>query len=281
RTPQVTSTRRIGIMLSHAREPRPSEPSTVVRPSSPAPSKAPTPDVARCSALHLISHSCMSKQRPARRRTINIRPQPLCAGSGFMARRVVVVLAGVILVHGVVDAITGRIRTGVSTTRSLAIFAVDQALHVAVLFAAWAILTPDIVAPRWIPADSIPLATGAVVLVAAYVFNWNGGSALVRGVLVLVRLDNAGTPDRGPETRSIQPPGTGHLIGALERLLTLTLVLLGEWSALGFILAAKSIARFKELEDRKFSEYYLLGTLTSVIVATATGLLVRMLLVRG
>ena len=199
----------------------------------------------------------------------------------FMARRVVVVLAGVILVHGVVDAITGRIRTGVSTTRSLAIFAVDQALHVAVLFAAWAILTPDIVAPRWIPADSIPLATGAVVLVAAYVFNWNGGSALVRGVLVLVQLDNAGTPDRGPETRSIQPPGTGHLIGALERLLTLTLVLLGEWSALGFILAAKSIARFKELEDREFSEYYLLGTLTSVIVATATGLLVRMLLVRG
>src|SRR5690606_13399088 len=64
---------------------RPSEPSTVVLPSSPAPSKAPTPDVARCSALHLISHSCMSKQRPARRRTINIRPQPLCAGSGFMS----------------------------------------------------------------------------------------------------------------------------------------------------------------------------------------------------
>src|SRR5690606_13052537 len=61
--------------------------STVVLPSSPASSKAPTPDVARCSALHLISHSCVSKQRPARRRTINIRPQPLCAGSGFTGAR--------------------------------------------------------------------------------------------------------------------------------------------------------------------------------------------------
>src|SRR5690606_29007157 len=83
RAPQSSASRRLSILRAHAREPRPSEPSTVVLPSSPAPSKAPTPDVARCSALHLISHSCMSKQRPARRRTINTRPQPLCAGSGL------------------------------------------------------------------------------------------------------------------------------------------------------------------------------------------------------
>lgn len=199
----------------------------------------------------------------------------------FIDQRVAIVLAGVVLVHGVVDAITGRIRISVSPTRSLAIFAVDQILHVAVLFAAWVILTRDVVALRWIPVDSIPVATAAAVLIAAYVFNWNGGSALVRGVLALVRLaEKADTAGREPYTRTIRP-GTGHLIGALERFLTLTLVLLGEWSALGFILAAKSIARFKELEDREFSEYYLLGTLTSVIVAAATGMLVRMLLVRG
>src|SRR5690606_38314824 len=83
RAPQSSASRRLSILRAHVREPRPSEPSTVVLPSSPAPSKAPTPDVARCSALHLISHSCVSKQRPARRRTINSRPQPLCAGSGF------------------------------------------------------------------------------------------------------------------------------------------------------------------------------------------------------
>src|SRR5690606_9431958 len=83
RAPQSSAAQSLSILRAHAREPRPSEPSTVVLPSSPAPSKAPTPDVARCSALHLISNSCVSKQRPARRRTINIRPQPLCAGSGI------------------------------------------------------------------------------------------------------------------------------------------------------------------------------------------------------
>lgn len=199
----------------------------------------------------------------------------------FMGGRVIVVLAGVILLHGVIDAVTGRIRAEASSTRSVAVFAADQALHVIVLFAAWAILTPDIIAPRWIGGDSIEVATAAAVLIAAYVFNWNGGSVLVRGVLALVRLTSvvgARGNEHEDESRFTPLAGTGHLIGALERFLTLTLVLLGEWSALGFILAAKSIARFKELEDREFSEYYLLGTLTSVIVATATGLLVRLLL---
>src|SRR5690606_3654330 len=83
RAPQSSAAQSLSISRAHAREPRPSEPSTVVLPSSPASSKVPTPDVARCAALLLIRHSSVSKQRPARRRTIKIRPQPLCAGSGF------------------------------------------------------------------------------------------------------------------------------------------------------------------------------------------------------
>src|SRR5690606_6784601 len=86
RAPQSSAAQSLSISRAHAREPRPSEPSTVVLPSSPASSKVPTPDVARCSALLLIRHSSVSKQRPARRRTIKIRPQPLCAGSGLIPR---------------------------------------------------------------------------------------------------------------------------------------------------------------------------------------------------
>ncbi len=58
------------------------------------------------------------------------------------------------------------------------------------------------------------------------------------------------------------------------RFLTYTLILLGEWSALGFILAAKSIARFRELERQSFADYYLIGTLMSISVAVGTGLIV-------
>src|SRR5690606_36614843 len=83
RAPQSSAAQSLSISRAHAREPRPSEPSTVVLPSSPASSRVPTTDVARSSALLLIRHSSVSKQRPASRRTIKIRPQPLCAGSGF------------------------------------------------------------------------------------------------------------------------------------------------------------------------------------------------------
>lgn len=200
----------------------------------------------------------------------------------FLDGRVLGVLAGVLVLHGVIDAVTSRIRSRVDATRSLLIFTADQVLHVVVLLVAWAVLAPDAVAARWIPSDAIRLATGGAVLLAAYVFNWNGGSVIVRGVLALVRLTIAeastGHPAEGSEARRV--PGTGHVIGLLERFLVLTLVLLGEWGALGLILAAKSIARFKELEDRRFSEYYLLGTLTSVTIAMVTGLLVRLLLVQ-
>ena len=67
----------------------------------------------------------------------------------------------------------------------------------------------------------------------------------------------------------------GRTIGVLERFILLTLVILGQWGALGFVIAAKSIARFKDLDQRDFSERYLIGTLTSVAVAIASGLAVR------
>jgi hypothetical protein len=72
----------------------------------------------------------------------------------------------------------------------------------------------------------------------------------------------------------------GRAIGALERALALTLVLLGEYGAVGWIIAAKSLARFKALEDREFAEYFLIGTLASFLLAVLAGVGVRILLLK-
>ena len=67
----------------------------------------------------------------------------------------------------------------------------------------------------------------------------------------------------------------GQRIGYLERVLILTFVLLNQFSAIGFLIAAKSIFRFGDLtkhQDRKLTEYVLLGTLTSVAMTLAIGL---------
>jgi len=60
---------------------------------------------------------------------------------------------------------------------------------------------------------------------------------------------------------------SGYLIGILERIIMLMLGLSGQVGAIGFVIAAKSLARFKQLEDKDFAERYLLGTLVSVLIA--------------
>jgi hypothetical protein len=72
-----------------------------------------------------------------------------------------------------------------------------------------------------------------------------------------------------PMHPSPAPPGrVGEAIGIIERLLIVTFVLAGAEAAIGLVIAAKTLARFKQLDDRDFAEYYLLGTLASVAIAS-------------
>jgi len=58
----------------------------------------------------------------------------------------------------------------------------------------------------------------------------------------------------------------GKLIGSIERLLTSVLLLVNQYIAIGLIFTAKSITRYNKIsEDQKFAEYYLLGTLFSML----------------
>lgn len=71
----------------------------------------------------------------------------------------------------------------------------------------------------------------------------------------------------------------GELIGYLERLLILTFTLVGSYAAVGFVLAAKSIFRFGELNqsaNRGMTEYVLIGSLLSVVITTLIGALVSL-----
>jgi uncharacterized membrane protein YwzB len=67
----------------------------------------------------------------------------------------------------------------------------------------------------------------------------------------------------------------GKLIGYIERLLVLVLTFYSAYPAIGFIVAAKSIARFKQMDDRDWAEYFLLGTLSSMFLGITLGILLR------
>lgn len=66
------------------------------------------------------------------------------------------------------------------------------------------------------------------------------------------------------ESESIE--GAGALIGTIERIIMLIFVILQQYASMGLILTAKSIARFDKIsKDQMFAEYYLLGSLFSVL----------------
>lgn len=183
----------------------------------------------------------------------------------------VLLLLAIGVAHLLIDAVTGRLRGGGDTT--VGMFLSDQLAHLAVLVSGWWIID----ATSWLNApvvttlggvSSLPWSamTAGAVYVSALAFAHKGGSAIVRGVL----------PDEGPE-----PDGddleAGSLIGSLERWIILLLGFAGMWESVALVVAAKSVARFEELKERAFAEYFLVGTLTSVLVAIGLVALVTLL----
>jgi hypothetical protein len=177
------------------------------------------------------------------------------------------------VVHTLLDI--ARSRACGAWGASLAAFFADQTLHLASVFVLWRLVAAwngGEAAPWSPPSDWLMWYARWCVIAAAYVFNGKGGTRVVRGVLE--RFPGA-VPSNGGEAGSEYE--MGRTIGTLERYLALTLVLFGQWVALGFIIAAKSIARFPEMTGRRhkdFAEYYLIGTLVSMLVALASGVVV-------
>ena len=62
----------------------------------------------------------------------------------------------------------------------------------------------------------------------------------------------------------------GRVIGSLERILSLIFIVSNHYEAVGFIIAAKSILRFRDTDAAK-TEYLLIGSLLSFLIAVALG----------
>jgi hypothetical protein len=71
----------------------------------------------------------------------------------------------------------------------------------------------------------------------------------------------------------------GMWIGLLERFLILTFILIDQFTAVGLLIAAKSILRFSDKENtQKKTEYVLIGTLMSFSASFVLGLLMKFLI---
>ena len=153
----------------------------------------------------------------------------------------------------------------------------------ALLLEAAALIAAGIVA--WLARDLVRTThAGAfwgrtALLAAAYCYATCSGIVLMRRVLDLVPVGES------PGAGGIAVPATelsrGAVIGVLERAIALTLVLLGQFGALGLVIATKALARFKALDNRDFAEYFLIGTLASLLFALLIGIAVRFVMFWG
>lgn len=85
----------------------------------------------------------------------------------------------------------------------------------------------------------------------------------------------------GDEEKELPPPveGAGAVIGSLERIITAILFTLGQFGTVAVIYTAKSIARFDRIsKDQAFAEYYLIGTLFSILYVLVAWILLMMFL---
>ncbi len=125
-----------------------------------------------------------------------------------------------------------------------------------------------------------------IVMLSGYLFNLKGATVITK--LVLDKYLHLKTPVKLPAG---QPPAAwtavdevaasylpdegvknaGETIGNLERLIIVTMVIQQNYAAIGLVFAAKTIARYKQLEEKNFAEYFLIGTFTSLITALLIG----------
>jgi hypothetical protein len=117
------------------------------------------------------------------------------------------------------------------------------------------------------------------IYASAVIFLIKGGTSLTRSLLEKLKKKTIRTEKIDEnEWISDEEYYVGQLIGNLERILILIFIVTNHLAAIGFVIAAKSVARFKEMDDKQFAEYYLIGTMASSLIAILVGGLVMIAL---
>lgn len=112
---------------------------------------------------------------------------------------------------------------------------------------------------------------GILILFCAYLVGIFGGVPLVEQVLKNFAVSQAPQLEEGL-------PRAGRMIGMLERGIILTFSFFGDLTSISFVFLAKSMARFRQLENRQFAEYYLIGTLLSFFFALLVAITAEVIL---
>jgi len=112
-------------------------------------------------------------------------------------------------------------------------------------------------------------------VLSGFIFTIKEGTIIIR--LGLAKMSTVPKKKDEPGQRDNKEYDRGKLIGILERALIYFLIIVNQVAAIAIIIALKSLARFKELEDKNFAEYFLIGSLLSICIALFPAFLIKWL----
>ncbi|MCJ7465441.1 MAG: DUF3307 domain-containing protein [Maribacter sp.] len=166
------------------------------------------------------------------------------------------------LTHYIIDGFKPKLNR--STALGRYAFFIDQGLHLIILMIVVYVYTIyfELDTVIYININSMYLAVGIGYLICGKPAN-----IVIKEIFKASKIEFEGMNKE-------DLPNAGRLIGVVERWLVLTFILISQYSAVGFLIAAKSILRYKD-EEKGFnkSEYVLIGTLISFAMAIGIGVL--------
>jgi hypothetical protein len=152
---------------------------------------------------------------------------------------------------------------------NLKYFLIDQFLHIIILVIAWLYLIQGFrdmfteVKTFFSSTEKLAVLIGYLIVI--FPVGFIIGKATERWQKEIAKED---------EQSSLKK--AGRYIGIFERILVLTFILSSNFSAIGFLIGAKSILRFSDSKGaRKQTEYVLIGTLMSFAICIVVGLMIR------
>ena len=152
-------------------------------------------------------------------------------------------------------------------TQTLVWFVGDQILHIFVL-----LIVSYFIGNGWEPFAWIPQNYALILpaFLSTVIICTKPANIFIKMILTRYEIDL-------PKAKDKELKNAGALIGNLERLLSLVLIIAGQFGAVGFIITAKSILRFRDYERAK-TEYVLAGTLLSFGIAIICGCIIKWLI---
>jgi Protein of unknown function (DUF3307) len=192
------------------------------------------------------------------------------APSILLRPRLQIILIALTAVHLLIDWGKLRLTRPGAIRDGIVPFLADQALHVVTIAAATLLYAGLPVTTLFRDAQALePYREKILFVLVVYVAAVFAGGYVVRYITrsLLEKL-----PDTGDETHA-ELQNAGLYIGWLERILILMAVILRSPATIGLVLTAKSIVRYPELRSGRFAEYFLIGTLLSILLAICGGLI--------